>query len=385
LMREAAKAEIAMKAVGDTRIDDLLKEMGIVRSALTGDKAGAILKAGERLWQMKTGDKVDQLLRYYYKAQGKAAKGAGLKPNTLGEQIKQSKPGKLGDLLGNQRGAIGDNPQVKSENFKAWFGDWEKAPKQASKIVDESGKPLVVYHGGNDEVSNFSRGANRGWSGVAFFTDDSGVAERYTTNQLGRGINRDKNAGKITKVYLDIKNPLYGDSSYNWDEIKNTFSPEEIYKKVQNTPIADYIGDLAEQNEMLPQELIKEYWDDLYEPLAKGMAIPSEGDALANAPAVKFLHATGLYDDFMKRNKYDGIIYPDAEVGGNTYLPLSPTQIKSATGNSGAFSPTNPDIRGSVTGRGKYPFGTLAGTAGIAGGALTLAEIVSRKRKKEKK
>jgi hypothetical protein len=31
--------------------------------------------------------------------------------------------------------------------FKDWFGDWEKDPKNASKVVDENGEPLVVYHG----------------------------------------------------------------------------------------------------------------------------------------------------------------------------------------------------------------------------------------------
>ncbi len=31
--------------------------------------------------------------------------------------------------------------------FKNWFGDWEKDPKNASKVVDENGEPLVVYHG----------------------------------------------------------------------------------------------------------------------------------------------------------------------------------------------------------------------------------------------
>lgn len=34
-----------------------------------------------------------------------------------------------------------------SQNFKNWFGDWENDPQNASKVVDEDGKPLVVYHG----------------------------------------------------------------------------------------------------------------------------------------------------------------------------------------------------------------------------------------------
>ena len=36
---------------------------------------------------------------------------------------------------------------VRTPEFKAWFGDWENAPETASKVVDENGEPLVVYHG----------------------------------------------------------------------------------------------------------------------------------------------------------------------------------------------------------------------------------------------
>ena len=36
---------------------------------------------------------------------------------------------------------------VRTKRFKNWFGDWEKDKKNASKVVDENGEPLVVYHG----------------------------------------------------------------------------------------------------------------------------------------------------------------------------------------------------------------------------------------------
>ena len=37
--------------------------------------------------------------------------------------------------------------QVRTPQFKRWFGDWQKNPETASKVVDENGEPLVVYHG----------------------------------------------------------------------------------------------------------------------------------------------------------------------------------------------------------------------------------------------
>ena len=37
--------------------------------------------------------------------------------------------------------------QVRTKNFINWFGDWINNPSEASKVVDENGEPLVVYHG----------------------------------------------------------------------------------------------------------------------------------------------------------------------------------------------------------------------------------------------
>lgn len=46
---------------------------------------------------------------------------------------------------------------VRTPEFKEWFGDWENDPKNASKVVDENGEPLVVYHGTNSDFSIFNR------------------------------------------------------------------------------------------------------------------------------------------------------------------------------------------------------------------------------------
>lgn len=47
--------------------------------------------------------------------------------------------------------------QVRTPNFKKWFGDWENDPKNASKVVDENGEPRVVYHGSSNSFSEFSK------------------------------------------------------------------------------------------------------------------------------------------------------------------------------------------------------------------------------------
>ena len=37
--------------------------------------------------------------------------------------------------------------QVRTPSFIKWFGDWINNPDNASKVVDENGEPLVMYHG----------------------------------------------------------------------------------------------------------------------------------------------------------------------------------------------------------------------------------------------
>jgi hypothetical protein len=42
--------------------------------------------------------------------------------------------------------------QVRTKAFIDWFGDWINDPKNASKVVDENGEPMVVYHGGAKNI-----------------------------------------------------------------------------------------------------------------------------------------------------------------------------------------------------------------------------------------
>jgi len=44
---------------------------------------------------------------------------------------------------------------VRTPAFKKWFGDWENDASKASKVVDENGEPLVVYHGGYIDFNVF--------------------------------------------------------------------------------------------------------------------------------------------------------------------------------------------------------------------------------------
>ena len=47
--------------------------------------------------------------------------------------------------------------QVRTPALRAWFGDWENDPENASKVVDANGEPLVVHHDSSERHNILSR------------------------------------------------------------------------------------------------------------------------------------------------------------------------------------------------------------------------------------
>jgi hypothetical protein len=81
--------------------------------------------------------------------------------------------------------------------FRAWFGD--------SKVVDASGKPLVVYHGTDTEFTSFDR--KRAIGSQFWFTS--------SRNKIESGDVGANASGVILEVYLSIQNPA------GWKEYEN--------------------------------------------------------------------------------------------------------------------------------------------------------------------
>ena len=95
---------------------------------------------------------------------------------------------------------------VRTKAFKDWFGDWENDPANASKVVDENGEPLVVYHGTNSDFYKFTKTKGRGkknQSGI-YLSDNPSVAKLY--------------GDRILMCFASIKNPFtkdYKGSNYH--------------------------------------------------------------------------------------------------------------------------------------------------------------------------
>lgn len=96
------------------------------------------------------------------------------------------------------------NAQEQSaENFNRWF--------EGSKVVDENGQPLKLYHGTDVNFDAFEHGHNRirpDASGF-FFTPRRDMAETYA-----KGVVDDAKDQYIKEVYLNVKNP-YKANNYN--------------------------------------------------------------------------------------------------------------------------------------------------------------------------
>ena len=95
-------------------------------------------------------------------------------------------------VKGHGNGGV-HTPDTKSAAFKSWF--------EGSKVVDDAGKPLVVYHGTEVAgITNFHIPKD----GVAYFTPDVGYGYIQKT-------------ANVMPCYLSLKNPLYTQNS-SWIE-----------------------------------------------------------------------------------------------------------------------------------------------------------------------
>jgi len=217
----------------------------------------------------------------------------------------------------------------KTPEFKKWFGD--------SKVVNEKGEPLTVYHGTNQPIEQFdlarggiATGDNAGAKKAFFFTDNPEVAQQYATNAGERVVS---NIAKFEKEQARLKKEV-----------------DRLEKVAQRT------------GQWEPYEKAMSKWEDLEigatrEDASVGANIVNTHLSIKNPKEIDFkggrLSAAKDMDaliDQAKKDGHDGLILKNLEdspkmgIPSNQYVVFEPTQIKSATGNSGKFDPKNPNI-----------------------------------------
>lgn len=168
---------------------------------------------------------------------------------------------------------------TESPFFKKWFGK--------SKAIDENGKPKVMVHGSNQEISEFrTTGIEKNkwtteWSVLGAFFDPTGDTN-MVQGYANMAVNQRGGIPTVTKAYLSIQKPKRM-SAAAFEKIKTEQDALNLRKKLE-----------------------------------------SQG--------------------------YDGIImtsrdWADTKDVDVEWVAFHPTQIKSATGNEGTFDASNPDIR----------------------------------------
>ena len=279
---------------------------------------------------------------------------------------------------------------IYSKEFKEWFGDWENDPEHSSKVVDENGKPLAVYHGSFSLFDSFDM--NKGHNVPAVWHSDRiGIASNWS-NTLS--IHR---CSKIKDEFEDLKKKVYDLES------KNT-PFEEVVEEINNFTRSNLDIEIEPLSQYSSYDNCKKYKLDAeeYENICYEYTILSHGRLVNPSNVRKDLHKyyerilkyiersindstrnysynTGfLYKNYLnirnpliidakdkpyykiwykgeyynteslamyaKENGYDGVIvnnvyetaYEDKK--GTDYIVFTPNQIKSATDNNGNFS-----------------------------------------------
>jgi hypothetical protein len=224
---------------------------------------------------------------------------------------------------------------VRSKDFKDWFGDWENDPENASKVVDENGEPLVVYHGTYVETPFYVFDFNKADLGFHFGTYEqaknrSETKKRFFANKKST----------ITPFFLNIRTLFYVSDIGEWE------FPQRY--------IDMFVGDnIITETEAKKNGFYNAYYRD---------------------------ENKGIRDFIIKKHGSNvGFVYDNQHEGdGDSYIVLQESQIKLADGTNITFDKTNDDIRfekGGVVSDNKRKGLTIFG---IVVGIITLGQINSK-------
>lgn len=235
--------------------------------------------------------------------------------------------------------------QVRTKAFKDWFGDWENDPENASKVVDENGEPLVVYHGTNaDNITAFSLEKAKHNIGI-FLSKSKNVARSYI-DWLNVGY-----YGKITNYELDNLN-IYG----SYDEYKNRVLESE---KDADLPFSNLMSEEAFNARKAAIINFNKHVYNTFVNLRNPLIVDAKKRKWNSILFKDVKNTTESLAVYAKKYGYDGVIVTDVEDNGlqnqndtisgyeisDEYIAFNPNQIKSATDNVGTFSRTDDDIR----------------------------------------
>ncbi len=183
---------------------------------------------------------------------------------------------------------------VRTPAFKRWFGDWQNDPENASKVVDENGEPMVMYHGSAADFNVFDKKKLGSLTNTEiskagfFFASNKAAADQYAF--IG-GLQNPYLENKLTEsraFFLNIKNPYKG-TNQEWNDLLN--------------------------------------W-------------ASDGSRKYDSPTA-LKKANKEFKEFLLKENFDGVDFDN----GLEIVAFEPTQAKLADGTNKNFDPSKPSIR----------------------------------------
>jgi hypothetical protein len=240
------------------------------------------------------------------------------------------------------------NHVAHTPHFKRWFGPWDTHPHLASKVVNEHGHPLRVYHGttaperfkvfavgepvddGTGEFIKTGSGADPRTFLGSHFAREPQVANKFASGlygeRQGQGV-----GGRVMPVYLNLRNPHH------------TSDNEMMEEMLHGTYNHHIVDDILERDGDIEETGHQYETDPKYRADVNRQALEEEG----NEDDPSFGLSQDMADQYRNRLHeagHDGIVYDNDVEGGKSYIAFHPHQIKSASGNAGSFDPNDPRI-----------------------------------------
>lgn len=282
---------------------------------------------------------------------------------------------------------------IYSKEFKDWFGDWENDPEHSSKVVDENGKPLAVYHGSFSLFDSFD--PNKGHNVPAIWhADRLSIASHWSnTSDIHRNskkVSEDFESLKSLVKELESKDTPFEEvvkeistfTEENFDTKIESFShytsleackkynldPEESegiyygYNIIYNNGM-ESCGNVRKDLHKYYKRLL-EYVEDMikdstrnsidsyhsgflyknYLNIRKPLIVDAKDEPYYKIKYKGEYYNTESLAMYAKERGYDGVIVKNVyetdyeNKKGTDYIVFNPNQIKSATDNNGNFS-----------------------------------------------
>ena len=250
-----------------------------------------------------------------------------------------------------------------TQRFKNWFRN--------SRVVDHNNDPLVVYHGTTRDWDTFDPKKAIQSGSLGFHAGSVSQARDFVREKLSSNPDQPRSGGKIMPVFLSIQNPLRTEDLGTWrpervaayltskgiEDTETRINPED---KPRNISMMDWGNFTDAQRKMYASSERQ-----VKQELAEGKLVDYTSLPVSQTIAEKDYEFSAIQKvrerrdelnnqyviDLLKSHGYDGVVYKNIAEGklssggiggthssGDSYIAFDPTQIKSATGNSGEFS-----------------------------------------------